>query len=607
MLAVLAVLAAALSPAPASAAGRPGHRARAATVVVDAIPADSVVDSYGIGIHLNFLNTPYADEAAVASALRDLGVRHVRDDLFLDAPRQYDAIRTVAERADVGFDLIMGRPDRAGTPEDYVATVADRLPRGVVESLEGVNEWDHFGGGDDWVAEMKNWQARLYAAARANPATADLPVLAPALAFASNYSTAGDMSAHADLANAHMYPGGYPPSNQIRQITTALQTSIPGLPIVTTEAGYHNATETTNGHLPVPEDVAGAYLPRLLLEHVLRGEQRVYSYELIDEFDDPGRTDPESHFGLLRHDLTPKPAYDAMKNLLGLLADPGPSFAPGSLPLAADGLPTDARYLLTQKRDGAFVLLLWRDVSVYDPKTQEPIQVTPADVTLRLDDVADWTVRRPSSGPGPVAQASGSALSLQLDGGVTAVEIDPQRPEPPPEPVAVTATRGYRSATVGWDLPESPTAVTGFEVTRTPGDVVTRVLGDARTYADTGLVNGTSYAYTVRALTADGASAAVAAPVVVPAGVPGRPRIVSAKPGTRRITVTWRVAGPNGSPVTAYRLTSAGRTRTVGPGRHRATISRLPADRRLRVVLRARNAVGWGPAARTAYVVTRGG
>ena len=147
----------------------------------------------------------------------------------------------------------------------------------------------------------------------------------------------------------------------------------------------------------------------------------------------------------------------------------------------------------------------------------------------------------------------------------------------------------------------------GWAVTPTPGDGVTRVLGDARTYADTGLVNGTSYAYTVRALTADGASAAVAAPVVVPAGVPGRPRIVSAKPGTRRITVTWRVAGPNGSPVTAYRLTSAGRTRTVGPGRHRATISRLPADRRLRVVLRARNAVGWGPAARTAYVVTRGG
>jgi Fibronectin type III domain len=608
VLAVLAVLTAGLAPAPASAADRGAHPARAAITSYDAIPADSVVDSYGVGIHLGFLNTPYADEAAVASALRNLGVRHVRDDLFLDAPWQYDAIRTVAERAGVGFDLIMGRPDRPGTPEDYVDTVATELPRGVVESLEGVNEWDHFGG-DDWVTEMKSWQKRLYTAAKADPATADLPVLAPALAFRWNYAEAGDLSQHADLANAHMYPGGYPPSNQIRAITDALRGSIPDLPIVTTEAGYHNATETSNGHLPVPETVAGVYLPRLLLEHLLRGEQRVYSYELIDEFEDSGRTNPEANFGLLRHDLSHKPAYDAMKNLLGLLADPGPSFAPGSLALALDGLPSDGstRAVLTQKRDGEFVLLLWRDVSIYDPSKQEPIQVTPADVTIRLDDVADWTVRRPTSGSGPVAQASGSSLTLQLGGEVTAVEIDPQRPELPPDPVEVTAARADRSATVSWDLPESPTAVTGFEVTRTPGDVVARVPGDVRTYQDTGLVNGTTYGYTVRALSADGSSAAVASPAVVPAGVPTRPRVLSARPGKRSVTVTWRSADPNGSPVTAYRLVSAGRTITVGPGRDRATIRRLPADRRVRVVVRARNAVGWGPRARTAYVVTHGG
>ncbi|HYF71624.1 MAG TPA: hypothetical protein VD864_02320, partial [Nocardioides sp.] len=309
---VLGVAVAGLAASPASAArGGAATEPRAAIRAVDAVPADSLVDSYGVGIHLNFLDTPYADEVRVAAALKDLGVRHVRDDLFLGPHAQYAAMRTVAEQAGVRFDLIMGRPDRPGTPEDYVETVATELPRSAVESLEGVNEWDLFGDGADWVAEMSTWQRRLYTAAKGNPATAHLPVLAPSLAFGRNYSQTGDLSPYADVANAHIYPGGFPPSNLIGQISQAVRQLVTGKPLITTEAGYHNAVNTTNGHRPVPEDVAGVYLPRLLLEHVLRGEQRVYSYELLDEFEDPGAVNPEAHFGLLRRDWSPKPAFTA--------------------------------------------------------------------------------------------------------------------------------------------------------------------------------------------------------------------------------------------------------------------------------------------------------
>lgn len=600
------VLAATLPPAPASAADRTGPQRRAALTSFTAIPADSVVDSYGVGIHLAFSNTPYADEARVAAALADLGVRHVRDDLFLGRPDQYAAIRTVAQDAGVAFDLIMGRPDRSGTPADYVATVADRLPPGAVESLEGVNEWDLFGGGDDWVAEMKSWQRELWDAAKAEPATADLPILAPALAFRTNYAEAGDMSAHADLANAHMYPGGHQPSNQIRQITDAVRTSIPRrFPLVTTEAGYHNALNADpSRHRAVPEDVAGLYLPRLLLEHVLRGEQRVYSYELVDEFEDAGRSEPEANFGLLRRDWSPKPAYGAMKNLLALLDDPGSAIAPGSLTAAIDGFPADGRYLLTQRRDGTFVLLLWRDVSVWDPARQTPQSVSPVGVTLRLAESADFAVHRPSSSPAAVSSASGTSLPLQLDAGVTAVVVDVHRPDPAPVPTAVTAARGDRSATVSWELSESTTPVTGVQVTRMPGDVVTRLPGGARSHRDTGLANGARYTYTVRALTATDASPAVAAPPVVPAGVPKGPRIASVRAKGRTITLAWRAAVDNGSTVTGYRLVCAGRTLTVAPGQRRATFTGLPPGRRLRVTLSARNDVGWGRAVRSAYVRT---
>src|SRR6478735_5106287 len=150
------------------------HRDGVAIPRVQAISSDSVVDTYGIGIHTNFLDTPYRDADAVAAAVRDLGVRHVRDDLYLDAPRQYAAIRTVAA-AGARFDLILGRPDGTASAADYVDTVA-RLAPGAVESIEGVNEWD-LRGGDGWVGEMTRWQRGIWDAARANPATADLPVL----------------------------------------------------------------------------------------------------------------------------------------------------------------------------------------------------------------------------------------------------------------------------------------------------------------------------------------------------------------------------------------------------------------------------------------------
>ncbi|WP_243056631.1 hypothetical protein [Nocardioides sp. SR21] len=412
----------------AVAAPAPPHDRDVAIKRVQAIASDSVVDTYGVGIHTNFLDTPYRDADAVAAAVKDLGVRHVRDDLYLDAPRQYAAIRTVAA-AGARFDLILGRPDGSATPTDYVETVA-RLAPGAVESIEGVNEWD-LKGGDGWVPEMVGWQRGIWDAARANPATADLPVLSPALAFRWNYAQVSDLSPYAHFANAHMYPGGYRPTTEIARILQALLGTVPDRPVITTEAGYHNAVNASSSHPAVPEDVAGAYLPRLLLEHVAAGDHRMYSYELIDSFDDPDLDNPEAHFGLLRHDLSPKPAYVAMKRLLHRLADPGPAFDPGSLAFRVDGLPADARTLLTQRRNGRFVLLLWRDVTLYDPARKVYRPATASDVTLQLARRARMTVHRPSE-PGFSRSATrGRTLPLALDGHVTAVTIVPRHPIPP--------------------------------------------------------------------------------------------------------------------------------------------------------------------------------
>ena len=89
------------------------------------------------------------------------------------------------------------------------------------------------------------------------------------------------------------------------------------------------------------------------------------------------------------------------------------------------------------------------------------------------------------------------------------------------------------------------------------------------------------------------------------ATVPGRPVVRSATPGARRVTVRWRPpADDGGLAVTRYRLTSGDRTLTVGPDKRRATLRRLPEGRRLRVGVRARNALGWGKIAWSDYVRT---
>ena len=152
-----------------------------------------------------------------------------------------------------------------------------------------------------------------------------------------------------DYGNFHPYCGGNPfsvpfpygtlekyywqgnfPSANLDEFPFAFDVYAPPYapkPMMATETGY-----STN--LGGASEAAHAkYMPRLFCEYFRKGIARAYSYEFIDEFEDKAQTNREAHFGLLRRDCSPKPAYNAVKNFIAVLQEKGvPStFAPGKL------------------------------------------------------------------------------------------------------------------------------------------------------------------------------------------------------------------------------------------------------------------------------------
>lgn len=370
-------------PAPARAA----ERART---------ADAFVDSVGVNVHATYGDTAYGDWDRVIGDLRRLGVRHVRDGIkvYPDAAYnhwQFDRFHALAA-AGIRLTAIMAWPGSdQGTPEALLAAVRDDVPD-AIEALEGPNEYD-MRGEPNWPAKLRAYQRRLYALAKAHPATARLPVLAPSLTSWQARAAVGDVGAWADAGNLHPYPAGAAPeaSGLEREVEQARWLK-PSGPLQVTETGYHGALAQPGGQPPAPDAVTAAYLPRLLLDNFSRGISRTFVYELLDEKPEPARAAQEQHWGLFDVEHRPKRQAETLRRLLALLADPGPAFAPGALEYGLQA-PSDVRHVLLQKRDGSFALVLWRAVSIWDPAARGGLPAGAETATVTLPAPYDAQVR----------------------------------------------------------------------------------------------------------------------------------------------------------------------------------------------------------------------
>ncbi len=151
----------------------------------------------------------------------------------------------------------------------------------------------------------------------------------------------------------------------------------------------------------------------------------------------------------------------------------------------------------------------------------------------------------------------------------------------PAAPANLAAAPGNSLVTLTWAEAVDDTAAAGFatidgyEVSQKTGDgeyspwaIVLDSTTTAGTvsYPVTGLTNGTTYQFKVRARNANGAGAESETTPVTIATIPGRPRSLAAVPGNGQVALSWTASSNGGSPITSwqFRLESAADGGAIG-------------------------------------------
>lgn len=395
--------------------------------VVVAQRSDDFVESIGVNTHWTYPKY-VADKAALMALLVDSGIRNIRDVAVGQNP---DLVATLTSLYGSGIRstlLIFPAagivptlaywsgygPGETQTINDFLAS----LPAGIVKAIEMPNELDIFYTAYKWHVVLNDdlsndpesdlyyglygvaFTISAWNALRANAAFNAIKLIGPSVG-AQVPSPFADASMHdyVDRGSMHPYPArvnafqvpviyggvsvyyanGSQPSSNIAADAFSPDAIMfdwyqPAFTsgggdkklMAATETGYSNGGGSTPDWFS--QLLGGKQTPRLFAEYFKNLITDTFYYELVDEGTDP--TNGEQNDGLLNYDLTPKPAFTALKSMISVLKEPGASFSPGSLnytlSAAASGAYTRTAYahdLLLQKSNGDFFLLLWHEIS----------------------------------------------------------------------------------------------------------------------------------------------------------------------------------------------------------------------------------------------------
>lgn len=361
-------------PILAAATGPAALRPSAAHI----LRAETFIRAMGVNIHVGETDTPYRNLSQIIAALRDLGTDNVRDSAQAFPPGGNGRFARLA-RAGLQFDFILR--GSIGTKLRWLDSLEQRFA-GSVSAIEGpneVNNWPVRFDGKTGTAAAVAFQAKLYAAVKADPVLAAVPVY--------NFTDYPAAAGRADFANIHPYPKhGRQPMRALTNELARYSRLMPGKPVVITEAGYPTLTRPTRWGGVDPETQARLTVD-LLLDAAALGIRRVYLYQLFDGPPDPSGTSPDRNLGLFNRAAQPKPAARAIHNLTNLFRDgsaQATQFQTRSVALTIRGEPQAERSLVFEKANGAAIIALWTGAPIWNPVTFRPIVVAPHALTLLL-------------------------------------------------------------------------------------------------------------------------------------------------------------------------------------------------------------------------------
>jgi len=359
-----------------------------------AATAQSFVNSAGVVTHLTYTDSAYYNNwPTIFNQLEALHIKHIRDGFgWWPQGSPFYSMHQTLLNAGIKTDYVIQWDTTITAPalESFASQVGD------MEALEAPNECDVVpncgGGGLTGIANAIPLLLPLQAAGRA----LHVPTMGPSYVYPSSYPLTGNISGFINTNSMHLYFGGRNPGspgwgdldaegNSYGSLSfwyDQSQIDAPGIVPTITETG-NMSFPTTSTPYTVTESVETAYIQRMLLLAYKHGYERTYFYELIDDPSSP------AGYGLLRPDLSEKPAFIGLSNLLNLLSDNGSSFTPASLQYVISGGDSNLNHLLLQKSDGSYWLVLWLEEPSWDPANVAPISVTPENIGIELP--SGWT------------------------------------------------------------------------------------------------------------------------------------------------------------------------------------------------------------------------
>ncbi len=175
-------------------------------------------------------------------------------------------------------------------------------------------------------------------------------------------------------------------------------------------------------------------------------------------------------------------------------------------------------------------------------------------------------------------------------------------------------SRQTSSVETGWTL------ITGYEYQQKTSDgnwtswnIVPGSGQHSGDFEVTGLTNGTTYRFRLRAVNANGAGPAAETGPVVASGKPGQPRQVRTAPGDKSVTLSWVASSDGGSPITGWEYRGLAPSKTPwtripgsGAGTTSYVVTGLDNTKQYRFQVRAVNINGAGTVSSITPVVDPG-